>query len=94
MKLYDASQQTFAHLFLSAAVLNCLARSLLGQKWKAFRHFGRSIHAFIGTPGSNNDLNVSERSPLLVEFSNGPIIRAEFKCIYCVMEFIQITQFS
>ena len=40
----------------------------------------RIWHAFIGTPGSNNDLNVLDRSPLPVQFWQGPISTVQFEC--------------
>lgn len=35
-------------------------------------------HAFFGTPGSNNDLNVLERSPLLDDLVNGDALQCHF----------------
>jgi hypothetical protein len=35
-------------------------------------------HAFFGTPGSNNDVNVLERSPLLNEYINGDAPQVQF----------------
>jgi len=36
-------------------------------------------HAFIGIPGSNNDINVLDRSPLLPEWFKGPAKEAEYQ---------------
>ena len=36
-------------------------------------------HAFIGIPGSNNDINVLDRSPLLPEWFSSPAVGADYK---------------
>ena len=58
--------------------LACTVGGCMGEQFKLASQDLRIWHAFFGVPGSNNDINVLNQSPLFIEALKGQAPQVQF----------------